>query len=125
MPPVLGDVRLDLGQFPDLVAERVGIAAAKRCPATAALARLELLDLVALVRGHERPLVFLVPRLAAPFLLRLRFLLRRLGVRMLRARRQRGVLRRLALHLPTQLVQFRPQPGARRKISANKARMIP
>ena len=61
MTPVLGDVRLDLGQFPHLVAERGGVATAKRCPALAALARLELLDLVALAGGHERALVLRVP----------------------------------------------------------------
>ena len=61
MTPVLGDVRLDLGQFPHLVAERGGVATAKRCPALAALARLELLDLVALAGGHERCLCFLCP----------------------------------------------------------------
>ena len=119
MTPVLGDVRLDLGQFPHLVAERGGVATAKRCPALAALARLELLDLVALAGGHERALVLLVPRLAAPLLLRLRFLLWWLGVRVPRARRQRRVLGRLALPLPTQLVQFRPQPGDFRQQGAD------
>ena len=49
------------------------------------------------------------------------------GVRMLRARWQRGVLRRLALHLSSQVVQLRSQVVQLARspaISASKTRMI-
>ena len=59
--------------------------------------------MVAVFGGNQRPLVFLVARLAAASLLRLPLLPLRLGVRMLRAGRQRGVLRRLAFDLPSQV----------------------
>jgi hypothetical protein len=95
MPLVFGHMRLDRRQFPHLMPQRLRIAAGKLCSATAARGRLERLDLVALVRRHERPLVLLVPRLAAPFLLRRGRPCRRLGVRMLRAGRKRRILRRL------------------------------
>ncbi len=120
MSPVLGDVRLDLGQFPHLVTQRVGIAAGQLAAAAPALRRLEFLHLVAVFARNERPLVFRVARLTAAALRRFPLPRRRgrPGVRMLRARWQRGVLRRLALHLSSQVVQLRsqvvqlrPQPG--------------
>jgi hypothetical protein len=40
MPPILGDVRLDLGQFPHLMTQRSGVPAAELFAATPALGRL-------------------------------------------------------------------------------------
>src|SRR3990172_6462293 len=96
MTLVFGDVRLDLGKLPDLMPQRLGIAAAEPLTAAAALGRLEFLHLVAVLAGNQRPLVLRVSRLTAPPLLRLPFLDHRLGVEMLRTGRQRRILRRFA-----------------------------
>ena len=96
MPLILGHVRLDLGQFPHLVPQRLRVAARELRAAAPALGRPERLHVVTLVGGNQGPLVFLVAGLPAAFLLRLAFRRLRPGVRMLRAGRQRGVLRRLA-----------------------------
>ena len=109
MPLVLGHVRLDLGHFPDLMPQRLRVAARELRAAASALGRLESLHVVAFVGWNQRSFVLFVAGLAAAFLFG--FSLRRLrpGVRMLRAGRQRGVLRRLALHLPLQRLDPRFQ----------------
>ena len=73
--------------------QRLGVAARELRPATSALGRLERLHVVALVGGNQGSFVFLVAGLPAAFLLRLAFRRLRPGVGMLRAGRQRGVLR--------------------------------
>ena len=102
MPLVFGHMRLDLGQFPHLMPQRLGVVARELRATTSAFGRFEWLHVVALVGGNQRSFVFLVAGLPAAFFLRLAFRRLRLGVRMLRAGRQRGVLRRLAFRLPFQ-----------------------
>ena len=102
MPLIFGHVRLDLWHFPHLVPQRLRVVAGELRAATSALGRLEPLHVVALVGGNQRSLVFLVAGLPAAFFLRLAFRRLRPGVGMLRAGRQRGVLRRLAFRLPFQ-----------------------
>jgi hypothetical protein len=69
---------------------------AAQFPTTApAVLRLYGHHLLALLRGQERPLVFLVSRLPAPFPFGFRFRRRWLGVRVLTARRQRRIAGRL------------------------------
>jgi hypothetical protein len=72
-----------------------------------------------MVSTKRLPLVFRLPRLAAASLLRLATLPRRLGVRMLGARRQRRVLRRLAFDLPFEFLDPRFQLGNPRQQQAN------
>jgi len=96
MPLILGYDWLDLGQFPHLMPQRLGIAAREFVAAAPAFGRLENLNVVAIATGQQRPLVFLVARLAAAPILRLRLAHRRFGMWVLARRRQRGVSRRLA-----------------------------
>jgi hypothetical protein len=77
------------------------------------------LHIVTLVAGNQGPLVFLVARLPATLPLRLAFCRLRPRVGMLRTGRQRGVLRRLAFHLPLQLLDPRFQFGNPRKQQAD------
>jgi hypothetical protein len=86
MPLVLGDGRFDLGQFPHLMPQRLGVAAGELRAATPTLGRLENLNIIAIARGQQRALVLLVARLAAAFVLRFRLAGRRFGVRMLATR---------------------------------------
>src|SRR3990172_1843925 len=109
MPLVLGHDGLDLGQFPHLVPQRLRVAARELLATTPTFSRLEWLHAVAVFGGNQRPLVLFVAGLPATLLLRLAFGRLRPGVRMLRARRQRRVLRRLTLPLPFQLLDPRPQ----------------
>ena len=96
MTLILGDVRLDLRQFPDLMPQRLGVAARQFLAAAAALSRLERPTSLQSLGGHQGPLVLGMTGLAAPFLLGL-------GCRggaglacgCCAAGRQRGVLRRL------------------------------
>jgi hypothetical protein len=89
---VFCDVRLDLRQFPDLMPQRRRIASAQTLTATTALARFERLNVVALLRGEQRPLVLGMARLTASFPFRLGLRGWRFGVRMLRTRRERRIL---------------------------------
>ena len=95
MALIFGDERLDCGEFVHLMPERITVAAREFCPAPAAGGRLEWHHLVAFLGRNQRPLVAGMPWLAATFLLRFRRGLHRLGMRMLRARGQRGILRSL------------------------------
>jgi hypothetical protein len=82
--------------------------------------RFERNDAVALFGGNQRSLVFLVTRLAASALLRPFFSSRLwLTVRVLSARRQGGVLRRLPLTLPPQVFNFRLQLRDAREQNTN------
>src|SRR3989304_123914 len=54
MTLVLGDVRLDLRQFPNLMPQRLRVAAGQLLAATPALGRFERLPPLALVGGTER-----------------------------------------------------------------------
>ena len=109
MPLVFGDVRLDLGQFPDLMPQRLGVAARKLPAATRHSVGLSGCTSSHWSAGDQGPLVLRVPGLAAAFLLRLASGRLRPVVRMLRAGRQRGVLWRLAFALPFQLFDPCPQ----------------
>ena len=104
---------------PDLMPQRLRVAAQELRPATSAFARLYLLHVVALVGGNQRSLVFLVARLTAAFPLGLLFSRPRSGMGMLAAGRQRGVLRRFSLHPPLQLLDPRPQLGILRLQGGN------
>jgi hypothetical protein len=95
VPLILRHVPLDWRQFPNLMPPRLGVTAGQLRAATTALGGLQPVDFVALVRWQQGPLVLGVTRLPAALLLRLWFGRNGLGVRMLRARRQRGILRRL------------------------------
>ena len=95
MALVFGHMWLDLGQFPHLMPQRLRVAARELRATTSAFGRFEWLHVVALVGWNQRSFVFLVAGLPAAFLLRLAFRRLRPGVWMLRAGRQRGVLRRL------------------------------
>ena len=119
MPLVFGHLRLDLGQFPHLMPQRLRVAARELRAATSAFGRFERLHVVALVGGNQRSFVFLVAGLPAAFLLRFAFRRLRPGVRMLRAGRQRGVLRRLAFRLPFQRLDPRLQFRVVRQQRAN------
>jgi hypothetical protein len=95
MQLIFSHVRLDLGQFPDLMPARLGIVAGQFRAAAATLRGLHRLNVIALFGGNEWSLVLRMARLSAALLLGFG-LSRRLGVRMLRTRRQRRVLRRLS-----------------------------
>ena len=118
MPLILGDDRLDLGQFPHLMPQRLRVAARELRPAAAALGRPQRLHVVTLVAGDQRSLMFLVAGLPATFLLRLASGRLRPGVGMLRTGRQRGVLRRLAFSPAARVPRAAPFNSA---ISANGA----
>ena len=94
MPLILAHVRLDLGQFPHLMPQRLRVTTRQLLAAAPTFAGLKRLYVVALFGGNQRPLMFRMARLPAASLFRLPLLPPRLCVRMLRARRQRGVLRR-------------------------------
>jgi hypothetical protein len=94
MPLVFRHVGLDFGQFPHLMPQRLGIDARQFPAAATTFGRFQRMHFVAFIDGKQRPFVLCMPRLTAPFALRFRLLRRRLGVWMLRAGRQRGVLRR-------------------------------
>ena len=70
MPLILAHVRLDLGQFPHLVPQRLRVAAGGLRAAAPALGWPQRLHVVTLVGGNQGSLVFLVPGLPATFLLR-------------------------------------------------------
>ena len=117
MQLVLRHVRLDLGQLPHLMPQRLRVAARKVVAATPTFGGLARLNVVALLGGNQGPLVFLVTGLPATFLLRLAFPRLRACVRMLGAGGQRGILRRLSSAF--QLLGPRLQPGNFRQQQAN------
>jgi hypothetical protein len=91
VPAGLGDAGLDLGQLPDLMAERLGIAAAQRGRAAAAGGRYAGDDLLAVLAGQQGTLPFGVTGLAATAPWRLGGAAKGLGVGVLGGGRQRGV----------------------------------
>ena len=122
MPLVFAHERLDFRQFPHLMPQWFGVVAGQFFAAPSALGWLERLHVVARFGRNQRPFVFLVARLAAPLSLRLPplGLWLRLGVRMLRARRQRrvlGIQSALCLKLPNPFQQqFDKRPDRRRHL---------
>ena len=96
MALIFDDDRLDFGQFPHLMPQRVAIAASQLLAAAPTRIWFEGDDLVASLGWNQRPFVPRMAGLAAAIALRLGLVGRRLRVRMLRARRQRRILRRLA-----------------------------
>ena len=87
--------------------QRFRIAARQFLAAPSAFGGLQRLYVVALLRGNHRALMFRMARLAGPSLLRLLLLPPRLGVRMLRARSERGILRRVSFDPPSQFLKLR------------------
>jgi hypothetical protein len=87
MALIFGNGRLDLGQFPHLLPQRVEIGAmvvaAKALAVATAGRRLEHHDVVALLGRNQRPFVLGMAGLSAAVALRIRLDRRRLGVRML------------------------------------------
>ena len=93
---IFGDNRLDLGKFPHLVPQRIGVPTAQRATATAARRRRQQDDFITLLRRNQRPGPLGMARLPTRLSRRLR--LRNPGgfvVRMLAARRYRRILRSL------------------------------
>ena len=95
MPLILRDQGLDLGQFPDLVAQRLLVVSGKSMPATSATIRFEDHHVLAFFHGNQGPLVARMPRLSATAFFGLGSVRRRFAVRMLTAGRQGRILRRL------------------------------
>jgi hypothetical protein len=65
MALVFGDSGLDLGQFPDLVSQRLRVGSRQRGGAATAGGRPTGDDVVTLLGGEQRPLVFGMAGLAA------------------------------------------------------------
>ncbi len=65
VPLIFRNERLDFRQFPDLMADRLGIGPRQRSAAAPAGSRHAEDDLAALLRWNQRPLVFWVAGLAA------------------------------------------------------------
>jgi hypothetical protein len=123
MPLIFGDDRPDLGPFPHLMPPRLGIMAGQAVSAAAAAVGLERDHLVALLGRNERPLVFGMSRLPAPFLAALLLRRRRLGMRRLGARRQRRIAGRFLQRRDLRFQGFHPsqqrldkRPHARRHL---------
>lgn len=96
MSLILGDERLNVGEFPDLLAERFGIHAAEFLATTPALGRHARHDNRALLGRNQFTQVLVVTGLAAALALRLGLSRRRLRVRVHGGRRLGGVGRVLA-----------------------------
>jgi hypothetical protein len=92
---VLRHQRFDLGNVPHLMSQWLGVAAGQPFAAAAAGPGLHGDDRLTLIRGDQRPLVLEMSRLAARLPAALAFLGLGLCMRMLAARRQRRVSRRL------------------------------
>ena len=122
MQLVLRHVRLDLGQFPHLMPQRFRVAARELLAATPTFGRPQRLHVVALVGGNQGPLVFLVAGLPATFLLRLAFRRLRPGVWMLRAGRQRGILRGQS-HYALRVSRSAPAATPRRREPPESSRL--
>ena len=92
MPAVLDDLRLDHGQLPDLMArQRVGVPTGQPLTTTAAVRRLEFLDVGALLRRQQGTFVFAVAGLASALAPTPLVVPLRLGMRVLAAGRDRGI----------------------------------
>jgi hypothetical protein len=97
MALVFGHLRLDVGQFPHLMPQRLRGAAAELRSTTSAFSRFEQLHAVAFVAGNQRSFMLFVAGLPTAFRPGFPFRRMRPGMWILRTGRQRGVLRRLAL----------------------------
>ena len=95
MTLVLGDKRLDLRQFPNLMSQWSGIVTPQTSATLATRSRFKRHHFLALVGGNQRPLVLGVPRLTTRPVLRLGLGRSRFGVGMLGTGRQRRILRGL------------------------------
>ena len=94
---ILRHERLDLGKFPDRMTNWFGVTSRQWRAALTTGVGLKRNDLVALFRRNQFSLVLLMSFLPAAFsLLAISLGTLQFGMRMLRARRLRGVLRRLA-----------------------------
>jgi len=71
MPLIFGDDRLDQGQFPHLMPERVVIRSSEPDPAVSTGLGTHCHDRRPVLSGNKRLLVLLMPRLAPAVLLRL------------------------------------------------------
>ncbi len=96
MQLILGHLRPDFGEFVNLMTQRLAVVADQSSLAAATLARPPWHHIVTLFGRYQRAFVFTMPWLTATLPLRLLLLSRWPGVRMLCARRLRGVLRRFA-----------------------------
>jgi hypothetical protein len=65
VPLIFRDDRLNVGKFPDLMAEGIGIDASQHLAATSALGRYAQHHFLTLLRGNQSPLVFVMAWLAA------------------------------------------------------------
>ena len=92
---IFGDDRLDLGNLPDLMPQRLWVAAPERFATAAALLGFKDHDFMAVRGRNQGSLMFRMARLTAGFLAALVAPRRGLGVRMLGTRRQRRIAWRL------------------------------
>ncbi len=88
-------LRLDHGQFPDLMPQQFRVASRELRPTASACGGPQRLHFIAVLGWNQQTLVFLMAVLPTAFLLRFAPLWLGPRVRMLRTGRQRGVLRRL------------------------------
>ena len=95
MQLIFGHMRLDGGNLPDLMPQRLGVAASQPLAATTARRRLDGDHVLALLAGKQRPIVLGMPRLTTRFLAALVARRRRFGMGMLDTGRQRRIPRRL------------------------------
>src|SRR5262249_58397272 len=91
MTAVLDDLRSDHGQLPDLMPQRLGVRAHQPLTTTAAVRRLEFLDVGALLRRQQGAFVFAVAGLASALAPTPLVVPLRLSVRVLAAGRDRGI----------------------------------
>lgn len=106
---IFRDLRLDLGDFPDLVPERFDVVSGQGATAQATRRRLQADNLMTLLGRNQRPFVLGMPRLSASFLATLLLLRSRFSMGMLGARRQRRISRRffqLGFQVRNLLLQF-------------------
>ena len=100
MPLIFGHDRLDVGQFPDLMANRFGVRTRQRLAASTAGVGHKPNDIVTLLWRNQFSVMLLMSLLPATFsLLAISPGTFRFGMRMLCARWQRRVLRRKFLNL--------------------------
>jgi hypothetical protein len=111
MAAVLADLRPNLGQLPDLVAQRFGVGSCQSLTTMAATGRLEFLDVRALLGRQQGPFVFGMAGLTTPLAPGSVLVPLGLGVRMFAAGRHGRI--------PQGLVQTGFQLGQARQQGAN------